>query len=150
MKNKQIKAMFPGTFDPIHKGHIDVIKRASKLFDKLYVVVSVNIYKKSTNCLKRIELAKKAVAKLHLNNVEVIGNPGLTVDFAKKNGISVIIRGIRDEKDASYEINMAQVNHALNKNIETMLILPRENLKKLSSTSIRYLNDVKKHSKGSK
>ena len=55
---------------------------------------------------------------LHLNNVEVIGNHGLTVDFAKKNGISVIIRGIRDEKDASYEINMAQVNHALNKNIE--------------------------------
>ena len=142
---KQINAMFPGTFDPIHKGHIDVIKRCSKIFDKLYVVVSINMYKKATtNCKTRLEKVKKEVAKLHLKNVEVVGNLGLTVDFAKKHNVKVIVRGIRDEKDAFYEINMAKANHALNKNIETILMLPRQDLVNMSSTAIKYLNDAKK------
>ena len=142
---KIVKAMFPGTFDPIHKGHIDVIKRCSKMFDKLYVVVSINMYKKATtNCKTRLEKVKKEVAKLHLKNVEVVCNLGLTVDFAKKHNVKVIVRGIRDEKDAFYEINMAKANHALNKNIETILMLPRQDLVNMSSTAIKYLNDAKK------
>jgi len=142
---KQIKAMFPGTFDPIHKGHLDVIKRCSKMFDKVYVVVSINMYKKATSkCEVRLANTKAAVNKLHLKNVVVVGNYGLTVDFAKKHGISVIVRGIRDEKDAFYEINMAKANHALNNKIETILMLPKDDLVNLSSTAIKYLNDAKK------
>lgn len=142
---KQVKAMFPGTFDPIHEGHLDVIKRCSKMFDKVYVVVSVNMYKKATTkCNIRLERVKVAVNKLHLKNVEVVGNRGLTVDFAKKHGVKVIVRGIRDEKDAFYEINMAKTNHALNNKIETILMLPRQDLVNMSSTSIKYLQDAKK------
>ena len=142
---KIVKAMFPGTFDPIHKGHLDVIKRCSKMFDKLYVVVSVNMYKKATtNCKVRLEKVAKEVAKLHLSNVEVVGNLGLTVDFAKKRDVKVIVRGIRDEKDAFYEINMAKANHALNKNIETILMLPRQDLVNMSSTALKYILDAKK------
>jgi len=142
---KQIKAMFPGTFDPIHKGHLNIIKRCSKMFDKVYVVVSINMYKKATShCDVRLANTKKAASKLHLKNVEVVGNLGLTVDFAKKNGVSVIVRGIRDEKDAFYEINMAKANHALNNKIETILMLPQDDLVNMSSTAIKYLHDAKK------
>ena len=142
---KIVKAMFPGTFDPIHKGHLDVIKRCSKMFDKLYVVVSVNMYKKATtNCKTRLQKVTKEVAKLHLKNVEVVGNLGLTVDFAKKHNVKVIVRGIRDEKDAFYEINMAKANHALNRNIETILMLPRQDLINMSSTALKYILDAKK------
>jgi len=142
----EIKAMFPGTFDPIHSGHLNIIKRCSQLYSKLYVVVSINIYKKGvTHCEERLARAKEAVAKLKLKNVEVVGNSGLTVSFAKKHGVKVIVRGIRDEKDAFYEINMAKANHALNNDIETVLMLPQEDLVNLSSTAIKYLNDAKKH-----
>ena len=142
---KQINAMFPGTFDPIHKGHLNIIKRCSKMFDKVYVVVSVNIYKKATSACKiRLANTVKEVKKLHLKNVEVLPNMGLTVDFAKKHNVSVIVRGIRDEKDAFYEINMAKTNHALNHKIETILMLPQEDLINMSSTAIKYLNDAKK------
>lgn len=142
---KQINAMFPGTFDPIHKGHIDIIKRASKLFDKLYVVVSINDYKpQRTKCIVRIKRVKAAIAKLHLKNVIVKGNSGLTVDFAKKHNVSIILRSIRNAKDAKYEIDMAQANHTLSQKIETILMLPTANLVDLSSTAIRYIKDAKK------
>ncbi len=142
---KKIKAMFPGSFNPIHEGHIDIIKRASRLFDLVYVVVSINRYKKQTvSCKERLNRAKKAVAKLHLKNVKVVGNTGLTVSFAKKHNVSIIIRSIRNAKDATYEIDMAKVNHCLNKNIETMLMLPKANLVNLSSTALRFLKDAKK------
>lgn len=142
---KKIKAMFPGSFNPIHKGHIDIIKRASKLFNFVYVVVSINAYKKQTvSCKERLKRAIKAVAKLHLKNVKVVGNTGLTVSFAKKHNVSIIIRSIRNADDATYEIDMAKVNHCLNKNIETILMLPKANLINLSSTALRYLKDAKK------
>jgi len=143
---KQINAMFPGSFDPIHEGHLNIIKRCATMFDKVYVVVSINIYKKGlSDCNTRIEQTTKAVNALGLDNVEVVGNTGLTVDFAKQHNIQVIVRGIRDEKDAFYEINMAKVNHALDSKIETILMLPEGDLANLSSTSIKYLNDAKKH-----
>ena len=141
----KINAMFPGSFNPIHKGHLDIIKRASKLYNKFYVVVSINDYKPQTvACKVRLENAKKAVNKLHLKNVIVVGNCGLTVAFAKKHNISVIVRSIRNSKDATYEMDMAKANHSLNNKIETMLMLPKEELANLSSTAIRYLKDAKK------
>lgn len=141
---KIVNAMFPGSFNPIHKGHLDVIKRASKLFNKLYVVVSINIYKKQTiSCKERLLRAKKAVAKLHLKNVKVVGNVGLTVDFAKKHNVSVIVRSIRNDEDAMYEIDMAKANNTLNDKIDTILMLPKQELVNLSSTALRYLKDAK-------
>lgn len=143
--SKQINAMFPGTFDPIHKGHLDIIKRASKWFDKFYVVVSVNDYKtKASPCKVRIAKAKKAIAKLHLKNVIVLGNRDLTVKFAKKHNISIIVRSIRNAKDAKYEIDMAQANHVLDNKIETILMLPKSGLEKVSSTALRYVKDARK------
>lgn len=141
----KINAMFPGSFNPIHKGHLDIIKRASKLFNKFYVVVSINDYKPQTvNCKTRLANAKKAISKLHLKNVSVVTNKDLTVSFAKKHNISVIVRSIRNAKDAKYEIDMAQANHSLDNKIETILMLPKENLINLSSTALRFLQDAKK------
>lgn len=143
--HKQIKAMYPGSFDPIHTGHLDVIKRCSKIFDKLYVVVSINIYKNNSNTIQaRLDKAKKVIQKLHLKNVLVISNKKLTTTFAKKNGISVIIRGIRNIKDTIYETNIAKANYRLNKSIETMFILPRKKLLNISSTAIKYYQDAKR------
>lgn len=143
--SKQINAMFPGSFNPIHKGHLDIIKRASKLFYKFYVVISVNDYKpQNVSCKVRIAKAKEAIAKLHLKNVVVVGNTGLTVHFAKKHNISVIVRSIRNAKDAVYEIDMAKANHSLNNKIETMIMLPKDELVNLSSTALRYVKDAKK------
>lgn len=142
---KKINAMFPGSFNPIHKGHLDIIKRASKLFAKLYVVVSINDYKPQTvSCKVRLERATKAVAKLNLKNVIVVGNKGLTVKFAKQNNISVIIRSIRNYIDAVYEIDMAKANHSLDNKIETMIMLPKSELIHMSSTALRYVKDAKK------
>ncbi len=143
--HKQIKAMYPGSFDPIHTGHLDVIKRCSKIFDMLYVVVSINIYKNNSNTIQaRLDKAKKVIQKLHLKNVLVISNKKLTTTFAKKNGISVIIRGIRNIKDTIYETNIAKANYRLNKSIETMFILPRKKLLNISSTAIKYYQDAKR------
>ncbi|MCQ3907408.1 MAG: pantetheine-phosphate adenylyltransferase [Mycoplasmoidaceae bacterium] len=142
---KQTKAMFPGSFNPIHSGHLNIIKRCSKLFDKLYVVVSKNLYKKSIPSLEvRFIKTKKEIDKLHLKNVIVTTNKGLTVGFAKKHKISVIIRSIRDSSDAIYEMDMAKVNHSLDNKIETLLMLPKEELVNMSSTAIRQLKDARK------
>lgn len=142
---KLINAIFPGTFDPIHKGHLDIIKRTSKLFNKIYIVVSINIYKKDAAKLeKRYQDVAKQVKKLKLKNVFVIKNTGLVVNVAKKYDCKVIIRAIRNAKDALEEINIAKVNNYLAKHLETILVLPKQELINLSSTSIRFLRDTKK------
>ena len=141
--HKQIKAMYPGSFDSIHAGHLDIIKRCCKIFDKLYVVVSVNIYKNNLQTIQtRLNNAKKAIQKLHLKNVIVVANKKLITTFAKKNGISIIVRGIRNIKDVPYEVNISRANYMLNKSIETMFILPRKKLVTTSSTAIRYYHDA--------
>lgn len=143
---KSINAIYPGSFDPIHQGHLDIIKRASKLFNKVYIAVSKNIYKKTASDLnKRYIEVVKTVKKLKLKNVLVLKNLGLVVDIAKKYHCNVIIRAIRNNKDALEEINMAKVNHYLEKKLETFLLLPKQELINLSSTSVRYLKDTRKH-----
>lgn len=135
MKN----AIFPGSFDPIHGGHIDIIKRASKLFDNLYIVVSVNISKKSKPLKERYLETKKVVDGLKLKNVKVFMNENFTIDFANKHKCKYIVRSLRDTKDFKYELTMAQSNYKLESNLETILFFSNPSLTNISSHAIREI-----------
>lgn len=136
--------IYPGTFDPITNGHIDVIERAGKMFDKVIVVVSINSKK---TCLftenERLEMAKESLS--HLPNVEVDMHQGLTVDYAAKVGASAIIRGIRAISDFEYEFQIALMNRKLNPDVNTIFLLPHENYTYLNSSIIRELSRYKQN-----
>jgi len=132
-------AIYPGSFDPITKGHIDIIKRGSKLFDKLYIVLGRNINKQSLFTLEeRIELTQQAV--VDLDNVEVIVSDNkLTVDFAKSMEASVILRGLRAATDFEYEFSMAMMNAKLSAEIETVFLTADNEHMYLSSSMIKEI-----------
>ncbi len=135
-------AIFPGSFDPIHVGHLDIAKRASKLFDQLFVVVSINPEKTKQSELKvRKEQVSKAIKKLKLKNVKVAINDGLTIDFAKKHKAKYIIRSFRSASDVEYELDIARANYYLDKTIETVLFVAEKDLRKKSSTNIRLVKE---------
>ena len=129
-------AIYPGTFDPITMGHLDIIERASKLFDQLVVFISPNSDNKSKVCTfsleERIEFIKKCTA--HIPNVKVVSSNGLTVDKAKELNCKVIVRGIRAVTDYEYELAQATSNLMLNSDIETCLFVAKPELSFLSSS----------------
>lgn len=128
-----IQAIYPGTFDPITVGHLDVIKRAAAIYDKLYVAVMDNQSKKCTfSKEERIELIKKCVKSI--DNVEVVLGEGLTVNLAKKYNCKVIIRGIRAVSDYEYELGLATANMNLDNSIETVFLVAKPELSFLSSS----------------
>lgn len=133
-------AMFPGSFNPLHEGHIDIIKRAAKMFDKLFVVVSINIDKERDDLNKRFLKVKKQIAQIKLKNVEVALNSGFTIDFAKKNKCKYLVRSLRDVKDFKYELVLAQANYKLDNNIETIFFVSNPSLVNISSHAIREMN----------
>ena len=115
------KAIFPGSFDPLTKGHLDIIERASKLFDELIVVILENSEKKTTFTQEeRLTMLKNNTAVL--SNVIVDADTSLTVEYAKKHGACAIIRGVRSVKDYEYELDIASANQYLNLDIETILL----------------------------
>ena len=119
------KAIYPGTFDPITNGHIDVIHRASNLFDSVTVAVAKNASKKPMfDEEKRVQLIKENF--IRSGNVEVISFDGLIVDLADKLGAVALIRGLRVASDFEYEFQMAQMNRHLNDSIETVYLMPTE------------------------
>ena len=119
------KAIYPGTFDPITNGHIDVIHRASNLFDSITVAVAKNAGKQPMfDEEKRVQLIKENFEKS--SNVEVIAFDGLIVDLADKLGAVALIRGLRVASDFEYEFQMAQMNRHLNDSIETVYLMPTE------------------------
>ena len=119
------KAIYPGTFDPITNGHIDVIHRASNLFDSITVAVAKNASKQPMfDEEKRVQLIKENFEKS--SNVEVIAFDGLIVDLADKLGAVALIRGLRVASDFEYEFQMAQMNRHLNDSIETVYLMPTE------------------------
>jgi len=133
-----VHALFPGTFDPIHYGHIDIANRASRLFDHLTVAV----YDKPLKSLlfspkERIKLTQQALADL--SNVEIIGYSGLTVDFCRQVNAQVIIRGLRVFSDFEYEFRMALANQRLAPEIETVSFITHEKHTFLSSTTVREI-----------
>ena len=138
-------AIFPGSFDPLHKGHINIIKRASQLFDVLYVAVSFNSAKKQDNLDARYQKVVVKLKSLKLRNVKVVKNETLTVDKAKELNCKYIVRSVRDLKDYKYEMLIAQNNHKLSKDIETILFIADKDLAKVNSTNLRSeLAKVKK------
>lgn len=116
-------AVYPGSFDPVTYGHIDIIERSAKVFDKLIVAVLVNSAKKPLfTTQEKVDMICKATS--HLDNVEVVSFSGLLVDFAKEQGASVSVRGLRAVTDFEYEIQIAQTNAKLNKDLDTMFLQP--------------------------
>ena len=128
-----IKAIYPGTFDPITKGHLDVIKRGSKIYDKLIVAVMEN---KNKNCTFSPEERKTLIEKCvkDFPNVKVVIGEGLTVDYASKQGCNVILRGIRAVSDYESELASATANMNLNSDIETVFLVAKPELSFLSSS----------------
>jgi pantetheine-phosphate adenylyltransferase len=131
-------AIYPGSFDPISNGHLDIINRASKIFDKLIILVSLNPKKKYLlTDDERVEIVKKSCQ--HLDNVEVIASKSLVLDFAKKVNACSIIRGLRNHNDFDSEMELFQFNHTIDNSVETLLMFPAANNLFLSSSSIKEL-----------
>jgi pantetheine-phosphate adenylyltransferase len=138
-KNKpMVRAIFPGTFDPIHFGHIDIAKRSIRLFDELILAV----YDRPLKSLlfspeERIELVRKAFN--NNSKVKVMGYSGLTVEFCQSVGAQVIVRGLRVFSDFEFEFRMALANHRLAPDIEVMALITAEEHTFLSSSTVREI-----------
>ena len=131
-----MKILYPGTFDPLTNGHIDLIERAEKLFGNVVVAVLENTNKNPTfNLQKRLLQIKEALS--HLANIEVISYSGLTVDCAKDLKANLILRGMRAMSDFEYELQIAHTNKSLNNNIETIFLSTNTNFSFLSSSLVK-------------
>jgi pantetheine-phosphate adenylyltransferase len=130
------KFVYPGSFDPITLGHVDIIKRASLFCDELIVAVLVNSEKKAVFSLsERVEMVKKSVADV--KNVRVQEFEGLLADFVKVAGAKAIIKGLRAVSDYEYELQMAHINKKLNKEMETFFMMASVKYSYLSSSTVR-------------
>jgi pantetheine-phosphate adenylyltransferase len=129
-------AIYPGTFDPVTYGHIDLIKRAQEIFPELIVAVGHNSHKKPLFSLEeRVAMLKKAIAGL--KDIEVSHFDGLVVDFARRRKAKVLIRGLRMISDFEYEFQMALTNRKLSPDIETIFLMPQESYSYLSSKLLK-------------
>lgn len=130
--------LYPGTFDPITNGHLDLVERAARLFDKVIVAVAKSSGKNPLfNVDERVELVEKVVE--HLDNVEVCGFSGLLVDFAKHKQANVLLRGLRAVSDFEYEFQLANMNRRLAPNLESLFLTPAEQFSFISSTLVREI-----------
>ena len=131
-------AMYPGTFDPITNGHQDLVRRAAGIFDRVIVAIAANPNKAPMFSLdQRVDLARKVLADLP--NVEVMGYAGLTVEFARKHGLSVVVRGLRAVSDFEFEFQLANMSRHLAREIETVFLTPQEQFTFISSSLIREI-----------
>ena len=137
MKNKVI-AICPGSFDPVTKGHMDIIERASKLFDKVIVAVLNNAAKNPSFTIEeRIGLLKETTARL--DNIEIATFDGLLVDFAKLKGASAVVKGLRAVTDFEYEFQMSMINKKLCSEVETIFLNTSQEYMYLSSSVVKQI-----------
>ena len=132
------KAMYPGTFDPITIGHVDVIERAAAQVDELHVVIATNVNKKvSFSVEERMDFVKRATS--HINNIVITQTDELVVRYAEQNGIDLLFRGLRNIQDYENEYMLYQFNRNINPNVETMILFPSSRNHFVSSSAIKEL-----------
>ena len=131
-------AICPGSFDPITRGHVDIIRRAASIFDKVIVLVLTNPNKNHTfDIEKRRELIEKAIGKC--DNIEIDSYCGLLADYAKQKEATAIVKGLRAMSDFEYEFQMALTNKKLNSDLETLFMVTNQEYMYLSSTIVRQI-----------
>lgn len=131
-------AVYPGTFDPLTRGHEDLVRRASRLFDRVVVAIARSSSKKPCFELdERVALAREVLAPLA--NVEVVGFDGLLMSFVRERGATVIIRGLRAVSDFEYEFQMAGMNRSLHPDVETVFLTPGEQYMFISASMVREI-----------
>jgi pantetheine-phosphate adenylyltransferase len=132
------RAVYPGSFDPITNGHLDIIKRASEIFDEVIVGALVNPDKKGLfDIAERVNLIEKSTS--NISNVKVESFTGLLIDFMKKTDSKIIVKGLRAISDFEYEFQMAMLNNKLDSNIETVFLMTSEKNSYISSSSIKQI-----------
>lgn len=138
MKNKNILAVYPGSFDPPTNGHIDIINRAAKIFSKVVVAITHNYNKNHMFSLEeRVSMMKQSISGIE--NVEVSSFSGLLVDYLDKTDSFCIVRGLRALSDFEYEFQMALMNRKLKQNVETIFLVPDQEYTFLSSSMVREI-----------
>jgi len=131
-------AIYPGSFDPVTKGHLDILKNASEIFDKVIIAVAHNGEKKGFLTIdQRVRLIKESIRDF--TNVEVDAFKGLTIDYAKKRGAEVLIRGLRAVSDFEYEMQLSQTNSALCDDIKTVFLTTKPEYNFISSSTIKEI-----------
>ena len=131
-------AIYPGSFDPITKGHLDVLETGSKIFGKVIITVSNNINKNSFLTVEeRVNLIKESVK--HLENVEVDTFEGLTVNYAKKRNATILLRGLRAVSDFEYEMQLSQTNSELSPEIKTVFLITKPEYNFISSSTVKEI-----------
>ena len=132
------RAIYPGSFDPITNGHLDVLQRAAGIFDELLVAVAKDNAKQSTFSVEeRVEMIQAATE--HLHNVQVLPFEGLLVDFARQHKAIALVRGLRAVSDFEFEFQLALMNRKLEPNLETLFLMPREELTYISSRLVKEI-----------
>ena len=137
MSNHKI-AVYPGTFDPVTKGHIDLVSRAARVFERVTVAIAESPHKSPLFSLEeRIRLTRNELK--HLDNVEVTGFSNLLVDFVQQSGAGVIMRGLRAVSDFEYEFQLASMNRHIANDIETLFLTPDEDYSFISSSLLKEI-----------
>ena len=140
------RAVFPGSFDPITKGHLDIIERAAQIFDEVIVAVLVNVDKKGLFTIdERVKLIEKTIS--NINNVKVKSFKGLLIDFLKREECTTVVKGLRNATDDDHEVQMA-INKALDVKIETLFLIAKSEYCSVSSSVVKQIGmlngDIKK------
>ena len=137
-------AIYPGTFDPITNGHLDIIKRTSKFVDKLVIAVSeTNIKNNLFSAKERIEMINDVINNESIKNVEISSFNGLLMNFATEKKANIVIRGLRAVSDFEYEFQMAGMNYKINTDIETIFLMASDKFQLISSKLIKEIASLK-------